>query len=188
MLRPPLAVAAALAVTAGLVAAQPVSAADLGRRCSDGDTPPAGLSSVRRDRAVLCLLNAERARRALIPLRGNSRLRTAAVSHAREMVFRGYFAHTSTRGGTLLGRVERTGYLNGARDWVIGEDLAWGAGWRARPTVVMQEWMHSPAHRRQILNPRFREAGIAVELGVPLRSRDAAEGATFAVDFGGRVG
>jgi uncharacterized protein YkwD len=44
--------------------------------------------------------------------------------------------------------------------------------------------MHSPGHRANILSSRFREIGIGISRGAPVRGMGNA--ATYATDFGAR--
>jgi uncharacterized protein YkwD len=50
--------------------------------------------------------------------------------------------------------------------------------------AVFKEWMHSPPHRANILDPGFRDAGVGVARGYPLGG--ARGSATYTVDFGAR--
>jgi uncharacterized protein YkwD len=142
------------------------------------------VSAVRR--ATLCLLNAERSRRGLGALRSNPRLASAASSYARAMVAHSFFDHVSPGGSTLVKRITATHYLSNALSWSLGENLAWGSGVLATPEETVQAWMHSPGHRANILDRGFREIGIGVALGVPVRLSAGAAGATYATEFGRR--
>ena len=55
---------------------------------------------------------------------------------------------------------------------------------RVTPGGVVDAWMHSPPHRHNILSGKFREIGIGVARGVPVRAN--YKGATYATDFGAR--
>jgi uncharacterized protein YkwD len=134
-------------------------------------------------RATLCVLNAERDRHGLRPLRLNKRLSRAARRHARDMARRKYFAHDSLNGSSFVDRIRRTGYLHGARSWWVGENLAWGTQDRSAPRAITKMWMNSPGHRANILSPSFREVGIGLSLGAPVKGR-GAPAATYATDFG----
>jgi uncharacterized protein YkwD len=135
-------------------------------------------------RATLCLLNAERSRRGLPRLRLNDRLSRAAERHSRDMVRRRYFSHDSLGGASFVDRIRRTGYLRSARAWSVAENLAWGSGNRSTPEQIMRSWMNSPAHRANILTGRFREVGIGVSEGAPVRVGLPA--ATYTTNFGAR--
>ena len=134
--------------------------------------------------STICLVNAERTERGLRPLRLNHRLAVAARGHARDMVRRDYFSHDSFSGASFVDRIRHNGYLRGRRAWVVGENLAWGAGNRSTPASIVRAWMNSPGHRANILQRRFREVGIGLAMGAPTGSFDTA--ATYATDFGAR--
>ena len=148
--------------------------------CPGADDRPAHtpLSEVRA--ATLCVINQERAGAGLPPLRANRRLRAAAMSHAREMVHRDYFAHVSARGASLGGRVTVSGYASSRDRWAAGEALAWGTGARAAPREIVRGWMESPGHRAILLTARFRDAGLGVARGAPGARRG---GTTFTLDL-----
>jgi uncharacterized protein YkwD len=133
-------------------------------------------------RATLCLLNAERARRHLRPLRLNSELSAAARGHSRAMVDKGFFSHTSPDGTTFVDRIRRSGYLDGARAWNIGENIAYGSGRLSTPRAIAGAWMRSPGHRANILSSSYRSIGIGIASGTP--GGDA--GGTYTTDFGRR--
>jgi|SRR5215211_78759 len=134
-------------------------------------------------RSTLCLLNVERRKRGLNELRLNKRLSTAARKHGSDMVRRRYFSHTSRSGATFVDRIRRSGYLQGAFSWMVGENLAWGAGSRSSPRATVRAWMHSPGHRRNILTGRYHHIGIGVVRGAPARV-GPLPAATYTTDFG----
>src|SRR4051794_36676109 len=92
--------------------------------CASASARPGAVTSRAAARATLCLLNAERRRHFLRRLRPNSRLAAAARRHSRDMVRRRYFSHTTPSGTPFDVRIRHTGYLLGARRWMIGENLA----------------------------------------------------------------
>lgn len=102
---------------------------------------------------ILTLVNLERKKANLQPLTLNSQLAQAAQNHTNDMVSKSYFSHTSPSGGTMTSRVNATGYKYSA----IGENIAAGSG---TATATMTQWMNSPGHRANILNPKFRELGV----------------------------
>jgi uncharacterized protein YkwD len=151
--------------------------------CPDADLVPAAGNLPRIRAAILCLHNEIRAQNGLGRLHARVRLRRAASGYARRMVRDRFFAHTTPAGMTMEERVARAGYVRPGDAWTLGENLAWGSGSLATPRVAVQGWMASPDHRRQILEPSFRDAGVGVALGAPF---PAAAGATYTVDFGVR--
>jgi uncharacterized protein YkwD len=176
---PRLAIVLALAALAAPAGAEAQGCADTNL------TPTRG--NVRAVRAaVLCLHNAERARHGLPRLRESARLRRAAARHTSHMVGARFFDHISPGGSTMLDRIRRTGYTSGARAWSVGENIAWGSGRLATAAEVHRAWMHSPGHRANILKRSFREIGIGIEAGVPVRLSASQPGATYTTDFGVR--
>jgi len=172
--------AAALSACAlALVGAPSASAACGHTSAQPGQTSRAAMAS-----STLCLVNAERSERGLRPLRLNRRLSRAARGHARDMVHRDYFSHDSLSGASFVDRIRRSGYLSGPRAWIVGENLAWGSRDRSSPSAIVDAWMHSPGHRANILQRRFREIGIGLVNGAPQSVSGPA--ATYATDFGAR--
>ena len=139
-----------------------------------------GAAGPPRAQATLREINRVRAAHGLVALRPDPRLLRAARAHSRDMVARGYFAHRSPSDGGLVARVARTGWLHGRRRWHLAENLAWGTGALARPDAVVAAWMHSPPHRRHLLDGRLRVAGIGVAPGTPF----TPTGATYTAELG----
>jgi len=121
-----------------------------------GTAPLRDLAKIRA--AMLVRVNAERKRAGVRPLTANPRLDLAAQRHAADMLARRYFAHESPEGKTVRERAWAAGY-----DWQeIGENLAEG---QLSVAEVMDSWMHSPGHRRNLLDPGFRELGVGLASG-----------------------
>lgn len=150
--------------------------------CAGRDTPVTAARLRAARRATLCLLNVERARRGLTPLRASSPLRRAATTYSGRMVRGRFFAHVSPRGDTLRDRVKRTSYLDGARAWTLGENLAWGGATRSTPASIVASWMRSPGHRRNVLDRAYAHVGVGVVTGTPKGGR----GGTYTTHFGSR--
>ncbi len=123
---------------------------------------------------VLGELNAIRRVHGLLPLRLSGPLSAAADSHSRAMGSFGFFAHSSRDGSAFWKRVQRFYGPTGHGTWSVGENLLWSTtGLDASGALKL--WMASPAHRQNILTPRWREVGLSA-VSVP-----AAPGV-----FGGR--
>ncbi|MDO8184848.1 CAP domain-containing protein [Conexibacter sp. JD483] len=187
--------AASLAGIAALaLAAQPSVAAPAHHR-SEKRCSPAGIraahGTARAERRIRCLLNARRARTGMRPLRWDRCLDRAAERHARDMVRRRYFAHASLGGRTLVQRARATGYVPRNGRWSLGENLAWGAGRRATAAATVRGWLRSPPHRRNVFTSRFRDVGIAVVHGAPVRlprgARARVARVTVVAEFGARA-
>ena len=133
------------------------------------------------ERATLCLLNAERRAKGLRPLRADPRLRAAAVRHSKDMLERGFFEHVSPDGLDHHDRILRARYRPALAGGATGENLATGEREASTPAVIVDGWMHSPGHRRNILRRRFAEIGI----GIVPRSDRGERGGTYTTTFGG---
>jgi uncharacterized protein YkwD len=174
-----IALAAPAAVSASAAPATASPTAHATRACANAGTLPTTRNVAKIRRAILCLVNRQRARAGLRKLSPDRRLRAAAQRHSRDMVARRYFDHTSPDGHTLMRRVTAAGYR---ASWA-GENIAWGTAGLATPAATVRAWMSSPGHRVNILTPRFRHSGVGVAIGTP---RGAGAGATYTHDFGAR--
>jgi uncharacterized protein YkwD len=154
--------------------------------CSGADAMPSDANGAKVRKATLCLLNKQRRAHGLSSLRGNGKLRGAATDYSKLMVRLSFFSHVSPTGSTLQSRVQGTHYLDGARSWSIGENIAWGTGSLGTPRGIVRAWMNSPGHRANILNGSFRDIGIGVATGAPVALGAAAGGGTYTTDFGYR--
>jgi uncharacterized protein YkwD len=141
------------------------------------DEPRDGMREA--ERATLCLLNAERRAKGLRPLRPDARLRRAALRHSEDMVEREFFEHENPDGVDPHTRIAQVGYGLGEREVATGENLATGDP--GTPAVMVDGWMHSPGHRKNILRPGFRHIGI----GIVPRHQEGGLGATYTTTFGG---
>ena len=110
---------------------------------------------------VLVQLNGIRVAHGLVPLKLSPGLDAAATQHTREMIRLGYFAHDSADGTSFDTRIARYyPFLERFHSWSVGENLVW-----EEPDLdaagALQLWMASPPHRHNILDPDWREIGIA---------------------------
>jgi uncharacterized protein YkwD len=131
------------------------------------------------EQRVLELINKQRAKHHLKPLRSNGGLITVARRHSRDMVHRNYFSHRSKGGSDPSDRIAAAGGRG-----AIGEDLAWGTGSYATPSAIVKLWMNSPPHRRVLLAKDLRYVGIGRATG---RFQGSSGAAVFTADFSARV-
>lgn len=88
------------------------------------------------------------------PLAWNGALASAASKHSADMARRNYFDHSSPEGKRARQRVEAERY-----DWrVVGENIAGGD---TSVNAVMDGWIASSEHCRNIMDPAFAEVGVA---------------------------
>ena len=103
-------------------------------------------------------VSAERQGRQLEPLSRLPDLDGLARAHSADMARRGYLKHTSPEGRTLLDRIQAgapPGYTRAA------ENL--GRSERSDPNpAIVQRWLESEVHRRNLLAPHFNTTGIGI--------------------------
>jgi uncharacterized protein YkwD len=105
--------------------------------------------------SVLTAVNSARAKAGCGPLRLDSRLTAAARSHAKAMAEQNFFGHAGKDGSRFTSRIRGQGYS--FRD--AAENIAAG---QKSATQVVQNWLKSAGHRRNILDCRMTETGIAM--------------------------
>ncbi|MFY9825995.1 MAG: CAP domain-containing protein [Thermoanaerobaculia bacterium] len=140
-------------------------------------TAPLGnLERVRSE--MLARVNAERAAAGVPLLLPDPRLDEAAQHHAEDMLARSYYNHISLDGTSPASRTRKSGYTGR----IVGENIARGP---FAVQEVMDNWMGSAEHRRNLLLPAFAHLGVGVAVG-----RNAPMGDTiiWVQDFGSPAG
>jgi uncharacterized protein YkwD len=108
------------------------------------------------ERTQVQLINRFRAARGLARLRIDGTLSRAANWQAVDLGRTARFSHVDSLGRDPFERLRAFGYPS--RDTWRGENIA--AGNQApRPTWL--QWLHSPPHRANWLNPHYRAIGVA---------------------------
>jgi uncharacterized protein YkwD len=115
----------------------------------------------RYEQQLLELVNAARSGHGRTRLAPSTGLTAAAELHAGRMVRRGFFDHEAPGEAPFWRRIERSYPSRGYDYWAVGENLAYGQP-RLEPAEALREWLASPSHRRSVLSPAWREAGLAV--------------------------
>jgi uncharacterized protein YkwD len=119
---------------------------------------------------MLAAINDVRRERGLEPLVAEERPMRAAQAHARDMALNGFVGHRGSGGAGLEGRLAGAGhpYRRVAENFAAGTET---------PEVTVAGWMGSAGHRRNILSPGLREAGIGYGAAPGIDA--ATAGATF---------
>jgi uncharacterized protein YkwD len=143
--------------------------------------------------AIFCQTNAERQRLGLWPLRFEPRARVAARIHSEEMIQLSYFSHTSPvkKNQTLGHRLRQVGLregmsaeniaiypiekrqeifvekrrvdLNLTRDFWRNQGIYFTYDEFAK--TLVESWMNSPGHRRNILSRDYKFLGVGCAVG-----------------------
>lgn len=143
----------AAAMTAGitLTAFVPAAAAHGTNGCQHANSPISVTSTPGLQKAVVCLINQQRAQRHLPLLRTDQRLNRSAQGWTNTMVSRAAFTH----GTDFSARISAAGF-----DWsMAGENIATGY---TTPAQVVSAWMASTGHCQNILSPSFSDVGTGV--------------------------
>ena len=134
----------------------------------DGGTPPppadSGVPSgnATLEEQVLVIVNQRRAMGANCggtnyaptgPLVMNAQLQAAARGHSLDMGTRNFFDHDTPEGTTPFQRIAAAGYTGSPQ----GENIAAG---NATAAATMEQWMNSPGHCQNIMNPQYRSIGV----------------------------
>ncbi len=135
---------------------------------------------------IHALINQKRKKYGLPALAWNEPLSRIAARHSRDMASRNYLDHDTPEGRTFADRYRQGGYACEIR---IGNQVHAGAenialsrlynsvttesgidyySWNSAQEIALKTadgWMNSPGHRKNILTPYWRQAGIGVEIG-----------------------
>jgi uncharacterized protein YkwD len=120
---------------------------------------------------VVSLSNKERVKAGCRALKVNDKLLWSTRGHSKYMATTGKFSHTGAGGSTFITRAKAAGYTTPR-----SENIAFGQRTAAE---VVNAWMKSPGHRRNLLDCRAKTFAVGVVY--------AANGAPYYTqDFGSR--
>ncbi|UQD52413.1 sporulation protein [Bacillus methanolicus] len=105
------------------------------------------------EQKVVELTNKERAKYGLPALKLDVQLSKVAREKSRDMQAKGYFSHYSPTYGSPFDMMKQFGITYRS----AGENIAMG---QRSPEEVVQAWMNSDGHRRNILNSSFTHIGV----------------------------
>jgi len=107
---------------------------------------------------IINLVNDSRVKNNLSILKESALLDAVAKDKVKDMIENNYFAHTSPSGKDPWYWFKKNGYQYAS----AGENLAINF---ENAEDQHREWMNSPTHRKNILNSKFSEIGVAVAKG-----------------------
>jgi len=140
------------------------------------------------EQGILREVNRIRVGRGLRALVVSPALQAAASFQSRDMLDHGYFDHDQPGGTSFSDRLRHFYPFVGGSTWAVGENLLWSSpGIDAAGAVKM--WLASPPHRRNLLDPTWREVGLgAFSTAGGTGAFAAADGPVVVVtmDFGSR--
>ncbi|MCQ4380842.1 CAP domain-containing protein [Clostridioides difficile] len=104
---------------------------------------------------VVDLVNIERAKAGLNPLTLDSSISNVATKKSQDMIDDNYFSHNSPTYGSPFDMLKKFGISYKT----AGENIAMG---QKTPKEVVNAWMNSEGHRKNIMNPNFSKIGVGV--------------------------
>jgi uncharacterized protein YkwD len=123
---------------------------------------------------VLRLTNVERRKNGCDPVTADPRLTVSAGRHAEDMVDRHFFDHVNPDGLDPFERMGAAGFHGSA----MAENIAMGYD---TPEAVVDGWMNSDGHRRNILNCDYNRLGVGYDPG---QIKDGYAGGSWVQNFG----
>ena len=93
------------------------------------------------------------------PVVWNNTLELVAYDHSYDMRTNNFFSHTSSDGSTFTQRLTRRGYSSYR---TAGENIAGGY---STEELVVNGWITSEGHCKNIMNPDFKEIGVSMVKG-----------------------
>lgn len=132
-----------------------------GNSTSADSSSKSAIGSIYQDEEaeMVSLINQERAKAGLPELQADPTLKQLARAKSRDMVRFNYFGHSSERFGTVYDQLEHAG----VRYQIVAENLI-GA---SSCIKAIQYENQSPAHRSNLLNPKFTRIGVGIVRGGP---------------------
>ncbi len=123
------------------------------------DAVNAGDVNYTLEREAFDLINQQREKLNLSPLKWSDDVARIARQHSENMATFNFFSHTDLNGLLVNKRADECGI----RNWrAIGENIAYNRGYENPVALAVERWMESPSHRENLLNSRWRESGIGI--------------------------
>ncbi len=107
------------------------------------------------------ILNENRKDNGLSPVVWSEDMAKVARLHSENMATFKFFSHVGKDGLMVNDRADALGFSK----WkAIGENIAYNRGYDNPAEFACERWMQSPSHRENILNKRWKEAGLGVAI------------------------
>jgi uncharacterized protein YkwD len=133
------------------------------------------------ERAILDLVNQERAKAGAVPVQSDDTLQETARGHSDDMFVRNFFTHEDPDGFSASDRIARAHRqligLTSENIWMgVNTDLS---DQKKTAASIMNDGMHSPGHRDNILKRDYTHLGV----GVAIKGRDVRATQNFAAVY-----
>ena len=127
--------------------------------------PPPGVKHLKKvEDLVFAMTNRLRRIRGVAPLIRDTELRKVARAFSDDMLVRRFFGHTTPDGVPFYRRI-RSHYPHWVR--AVGENIWESFGYthnspQTLAKLIMADWMSSPGHRANLLDPDYTNMGVGV--------------------------
>jgi hypothetical protein len=130
---------------------------------SPGPAAAADLSIGEAERAMVRLLNIERANAGLVKVRIDSRIMSIARRRSADMASKHYFSHQQPDGRSVFDLMNAAGFT-----WyAAGEIIAWNSGYSTltqSAAAARDGWLNSPGHRSVLMSNDYNYVGIGLAI------------------------
>ncbi len=127
--------------------------------CPGSDVPT--ILAANQELQMLCLVDFARAASGLPVLTRAPLLAYSAAIKADDIVRCSDFSHTACERDQNAA-FEQAGYIAPGVTTEVTENLATGSGLLGTPRSIMQDWLADEPHRTAMLDPRWRDEGVAI--------------------------
>ena len=140
------------------------------------------------ERRIFQLTNEARRKNGLPALEPDSTLMTTAREKSDDMAKRHYFSHTNPEGKTLIDRFDDEKPAQIGLLGKIGENIHMGqrndySDIKTSARVIVDSWMISPGHRKNILDPAYTHLGV----GVTVKGKECYATQSFGQKVGQKI-
>lgn len=153
-------------------------------RVQSGALPKAGgiLHPKELERRIFQLTNDARRKNHLPPLDWDNSLAIKARAKSDDMLQKNYFSHTNPEGKTIKDTMQEEKPASYKTVYQIGENIYMGSRFdyatdvKTQARMIVDGWMTSPGHRKNMLEPNYTHIGV----GVAARGKDCYATQVFA--------
>lgn len=124
-----------------------------------GEDSNNSLSLFSLERLAFEMINKKRAEFGLEALNWSDEVAKLARSHSEEMAKNRFFSHSGLNGKLID---ERADEIRLGKWRAIGENIAFNRGFQNPVGMVIEKWLQSESHRKNLLNSRWKETGLGI--------------------------
>jgi uncharacterized protein YkwD len=161
------------------IAAAPAQASAMKADCPHAQARPGHVSLGKLRTAIGCLVNNARSKHHLHPVKLNDDLEAIAQDHSKKMVRRDCFKHRCRGEESLKRRIKQSPYVKNATSFRYAEEL----GYETTPKQMVHRWLGAVSHRSNLLDLHFRNLGVGVRRGAPVKGVPNPKFMTYTLEF-----